>query len=61
VLVATELGLTVAIPTLVAHGFLAQRVHKNLALLERFALQFTTAVEAAKIASGDTRDESVPA
>lgn len=48
VLVATELGLAVAIPTLVAHGFLAQRIHKNLSLLERYALQFCTAVEAAR-------------
>jgi biopolymer transport protein ExbB len=48
VLVATELGLVVAIPTLVAHGFLAHRIQKNLSLLERYALQFGTAVEAAK-------------
>jgi biopolymer transport protein ExbB len=43
VLVATELGLAVAIPTLVIHGFLSQRIHKNLATLERWALQFVTA------------------
>ena len=48
VLLATELGLVVAIPTLVAHGFLAHRIQKNLSLLERYALQFATAVEAAK-------------
>jgi len=46
VLVSTELGLTVAIPTLVVHGFLAQRVHRNLSRLERYALQFTTAAQA---------------
>lgn len=46
VLVSTELGLTVAIPTLVIHGFLAQRVHRNLGRLERCALQFTTAARA---------------
>ncbi|MEO6992359.1 MAG: MotA/TolQ/ExbB proton channel family protein, partial [Lacunisphaera sp.] len=45
VLVATELGLIVAIPTLIAHGFLAQRIHRNLSLLERYALEFVTAVE----------------
>lgn len=45
VLVATELGLAVAIPTLVIHGFLAQRIHKNLATLERWALQFVTAAK----------------
>jgi biopolymer transport protein ExbB len=55
VLVATELGLAVAIPTLIAHGFLTQRIHKNLSLLERYALQFCTAVETAR-----TRADSVP-
>jgi biopolymer transport protein ExbB len=45
VLVATELGLLVAIPTLVAHGFLAQRIQKNLSLLERYALEFVTAAQ----------------
>jgi len=50
VLVATELGLVVAIPTLIAHGFLAQRIQKNLSLLERYALEFVTAVETAKAA-----------
>jgi biopolymer transport protein ExbB len=46
VLVATELGLIVAIPTLIAHGFLAHRIHKNLATLERHALEFVTATSA---------------
>lgn len=50
VLVATELGLAVAIPTLIAHGFLAHRIQKNLLLLERQALEFTTAVEVARTA-----------
>lgn len=45
VLVATELGLAVAIPTLVIHGFLSQRIHKNLATLERHALEFVTAAK----------------
>lgn len=45
VLVATELGLIVAIPTLIAHGFLAHRIHRNLALLERYALEFVTAAK----------------
>ena len=48
VLVATELGLAVAIPTLVVHGFLAHRINKNLAVLERQALEFATAVSAAR-------------
>jgi len=43
VLVATELGLAVAIPTLVVHGYLSQRIHKKLATLERYALEFVTA------------------
>jgi len=46
VLVATELGLAVAIPTLVIHGFLSQRIHKKLATLERYALEFVTAATA---------------
>ena len=48
VLVATELGLAVAIPALVVHGFLAHRINKNLALLERQALEFTTAASSAQ-------------
>ncbi len=53
VLVATELGLVVAIPTLVAHGFLAHRIQKNLSRLESYALKFGTAVEAARAGSDD--------
>lgn len=48
VLVATELGLIVAIPTLIAHGFIAHRIHRNLSLLERYALEFVTATEDAR-------------
>ena len=48
VLVATELGLLVAIPTLVVHGFLAQRIQRNLSLLERYALEFVTAAKSDK-------------
>ena len=58
VLVATELGLLVAIPTLVAHGFLSQRIQKNLSLLERYALEFVTAVQAGRAKS--KIKESVP-
>lgn len=47
VLVATELGLIVAIPTLIAHGFLAHRIQRNLSSLERYALEFVTAAETA--------------
>jgi biopolymer transport protein ExbB len=59
VLVATELGLMVAIPTLVAHGFLAHLIHKKLAMLESYALEFVTAAK-----SGDpvaSPEEDVPA
>ena len=42
VLVTTELGLLVAIPTLIAHGILAQRISKNMSLQERYALEFAT-------------------
>jgi biopolymer transport protein ExbB len=48
VLVATELGLVVAIPTLIAHGFLASRIQRNLSQLEKYALDFVTAAETSK-------------
>jgi biopolymer transport protein ExbB len=48
VLVATELGLAVAIPALVIHGFLSHRINKNLAVLERQALEFVTAAGTAQ-------------
>lgn len=48
VLVATELGLAVAIPTLVVHGFLSQRIQRKLAALERYALEFVTAASASR-------------
>ena len=54
VLVATELGLIVAIPTLIAHGFLSQRIQKNLSLLERYALDLVTAVETSKVSAKAT-------
>jgi biopolymer transport protein ExbB len=43
VLVTTELGLTVAIPALIAHGFLAHRAQKKLSSLERYAVEFVAA------------------
>jgi biopolymer transport protein ExbB len=49
VLVATELGLVVAIPTLVAHGFLSNRIQKNLSLLERYSLEFVTCSQASRL------------
>lgn len=58
VLVATELGLMVAIPSLVVHGFLSHRIQKNLSLLERYALEFVTATRAEK---GKQVRESIPA
>jgi len=62
VLVSTELGLVVAIPTLIAHGFLAHRIQKNLSALERYALGFCTAVEIARTrAAGRTAGEPVRA
>ncbi len=62
VLVATELGLTVAIPTLVAHGFLAHRIQGKLSLLERYALQFMTAIGTAKaIVRDDPKRERLSA
>ncbi|HVU33403.1 MAG TPA: MotA/TolQ/ExbB proton channel family protein [Opitutaceae bacterium] len=58
VLVATELGLVVAIPTLIAHGFLAHRIHKNLATLERFAVDLITALDVAAMRTA--RPEGTP-
>ncbi|MDD2762511.1 MAG: MotA/TolQ/ExbB proton channel family protein [Opitutaceae bacterium] len=58
VLVATELGLLVAIPTLVAHGLLSHRIQKNLSLLERYALQFVTAARSERIPAPEK--ESLP-
>lgn len=55
VLVTTELGLVVAIPTLIAHGFLANRIQKNLSALERYALDFVIAAETARIAEETAR------
>jgi biopolymer transport protein ExbB len=55
VLVATELGLVVAIPTLIAHGFLANRIQKNLSILERYALEFVTAASTAQDAKESVR------
>jgi len=53
VLVATELGLAVAIPTLVAHGFLAHRIQRKLSLQERYALQCVTAIDMGRAAAAD--------
>jgi len=53
VLVSTELGLMVAIPTLIAHGFLSHRIQKNLSLLERYALEFVSASQ-----SDNSREET---
>jgi len=61
VLVATELGLLVAIPTLVAHGFLSHRIQKNLSLLERYAIEFTTAAQPVQPRAAAPATETVPA
>lgn len=44
ILVTTELGLLVAIPALVVHGFLTHRIQKRLSELERHAVEFLAAV-----------------
>ena len=48
-LITTELGLIVAIPTLIIHGFLTHRTQKNLSRLEQYAVEFVTSVEERKI------------
>ncbi|HWA84700.1 MAG TPA: MotA/TolQ/ExbB proton channel family protein [Opitutus sp.] len=57
VLVTTELGLTVAVPTLIAHGYLSHRAQKKLSLLERYAVEFVAATGDAggAEATSDTR------
>lgn len=47
-LVTTELGLIVAIPTLIAHGYFTHRVKRNIALLESNASALVSAVETAR-------------
>jgi biopolymer transport protein ExbB/TolQ len=49
----------VAIPTLVAHGFLSHRIQRNLSLLERYAVEFVTAAQSEK--SSEACKESIPA
>ena len=53
VLVATELGLMVAIPALVVHGFLSHRIRKNLSLLEHYAMEFVVALDTARASGPD--------
>lgn len=42
-LVTTELGLMVAIPTLVVHGYLNRSTQRNLAQMEKYAAEFVAA------------------
>jgi biopolymer transport protein ExbB len=51
VLVTTELGLVVAVPTLVVHGFLSHRAQKKLSLLEHYAVEFVAAAAEARAAA----------
>jgi len=52
-LITTELGLIVAIPTLILHGLLSHRTQKSLSLLERYGVELVTFNEEhrAKVAS----------
>ncbi len=56
VLVATELGLMVAIPALVVHGFLSHRIRKNLSLLEHYAMEFVIALDQSRTGSPDASE-----
>jgi len=47
-LVTTELGLIVAIPSLVIHGYLSQRSQRNVARIEQYTVDFVNAVEERK-------------
>lgn len=55
VLVATELGLAVAIPALVIHGLLSHTAQKKLGMLERNGLEFVTAVDLARQGNASPR------
>jgi len=56
-LVTTEMGLMVAIPTLVIYGYLAHNTERKLLLLEQYATDFVNAFSARQI----TREEKVSA
>lgn len=45
VLITTELGLMVAIPTLIVHSFLSHRTQDRLSLLDRYSTEFVIAAE----------------
>jgi len=45
VLITTELGLMVAIPTLIIHSFLSHRTQDRLSLLERYTTEFVASAE----------------
>jgi biopolymer transport protein ExbB len=47
-LITTELGLIVAIPTLIIHGYLSHRAQKGLARLEQYSVEFVTAAQEGK-------------
>lgn len=47
-LVTTELGLIVAIPTLIVHGYFTHRVRRHLSVLQMQAYELVNAAEAAK-------------
>lgn len=55
-LITTELGLIVAIPTLVLHGFLYHRTQKNLSRLEQYAVEFVTASEERRAGQASDRE-----
>jgi biopolymer transport protein ExbB len=48
VLITTELGLMVAIPTLIIHSFLSHRIQDKLSLLERYSTELVIAAEQAR-------------
>jgi biopolymer transport protein ExbB len=52
VLITTELGLMVAIPTLIVHSFLSHRTQDKLSLLERYSTEFVIAAEQGRSARG---------
>jgi len=44
-LITTELGLIVAIPTLIIHGYLSHQTEKRLSLLEQYSIELVNALQ----------------
>ena len=55
-LVTTELGLIVAIPTVIIYGYLAHQTESRLSLLEQYSMDFSNAIESIKDTASPKND-----